>query len=76
MREAFIRLTLNDPQFIQAKPTGKAFVIGGVKPKYGALLGRSTVCLNPFFDGVRTAIMNWNFLHSQRRCTALELVAC
>lgn len=31
--ELFMRLTLNDPQFIQAKPTGKAFVIGGMKPK-------------------------------------------
>ena len=32
VREIFTRLTLNDPQFVPAKPSGKAFVIGGAKP--------------------------------------------
>jgi len=29
--EVFTKLVANDPRFIQAKPSGKAFVIGGVK---------------------------------------------
>ena len=32
MREAFTKAILNDPRFVEAKPSGKGFVIGGAKP--------------------------------------------
>jgi hypothetical protein len=30
--DAYRRILLNDPQFVEAKPSGKAFVIVGAKP--------------------------------------------
>jgi hypothetical protein len=38
--EVFMRLIAGDPQFVAARPTGKAFVIGAAKPQ---VRGRVTV---------------------------------
>ena len=32
MREAFTKAILNNPRFVEAKPSAKGFVIGGANP--------------------------------------------
>jgi hypothetical protein len=45
MREAFMKAISGNPRFIPAKPSGKAFVIGGAKPPKQSQAAMSLSCV-------------------------------